>query len=41
MVYSTINSPGYYAREDQWGLVAGFGVITVLGIVAILLLIVV
>lgn len=39
MVYSTINSPGYYAREGQWGLVAGFGVLTLLGVVAILLLI--
>ncbi len=40
MLYSTINSPGYYARDGEWGAVAGFGVITVLGVVAAGLLVV-
>ncbi len=38
MAYSTINSPGYYAREGTWGVVVAFGVLTVLAIVVIAVL---
>ncbi len=40
LVYSTINSPGYYARQGKWGAVAGFGVLTLLGVVTVVLLLV-
>lgn len=40
MLYSTINSPGYYARDGEWGAVAGFGIITILGILAAAVLVV-
>ncbi len=39
-VYSTINSPGYYARQGKWGAVAGFGLLTLLGIITVVLLLV-
>lgn len=41
MVYSTINSPGYYARQGKWGAVAGFSVLTLLGMVTVVLLLVI
>jgi hypothetical protein len=40
MVYSTVNSPGYYAREGTWAVVGAFGVLTVVGTVVAVLLIV-
>lgn len=40
MAYSTINSPGYYAREGTWGVVVSFGVLTVLATVVIAVLVV-
>lgn len=40
MVYSTINSPGYYAREGKWGAVVGFGVLAVLGCAGIVVLLI-
>jgi hypothetical protein len=39
MVYSTINSPGYYAREGTWGVVAAFATLTLLGLVCAAILI--
>lgn len=40
LVYSTINNPGHYARQGKWGAVAGFGVLTVLGMAVVVLLLV-
>lgn len=39
LVYSTINSPGYYARSGTWGVVAAFGVLTLLGLGVIIVLV--
>ena len=39
LVYSTINSPGHYARSGSWGVVAAFGVLTLVGLGAISVLI--
>ncbi|HEY7468562.1 MAG TPA: hypothetical protein VIC07_03385 [Acidimicrobiia bacterium] len=38
MVYSTINSPGYYAREGTWPVVAGFAGLTLIGLVCAVIL---
>lgn len=35
MVYSTINSPGYYARQGKWGAVAAFAAPTLIGVIAV------
>ncbi len=41
MVYSAINSPGYYAREGSWGIVAAFAVLSLMGIAVIAALVIV
>jgi len=38
VIYSTINSPGYYAREGNWPLVAAFAGLTVLGVAVVIIL---
>jgi hypothetical protein len=38
MIYSTINSPGYYARQGKWGPVVGFAGLTLLGVALVLIL---
>ena len=38
VIYSTINSPGYYAREGNWPVVAAFAGLTVLGVAAVFVL---
>jgi hypothetical protein len=40
MSYSTINSPGYYARDGNWNVVAAFALLSLLGFVSIALLVV-
>jgi hypothetical protein len=38
LIYSTINSPGYYAREGNWLVVAAFGGLTVFGVAVVAVL---
>jgi hypothetical protein len=37
LLYSLINSPGYFAQQRQWPMVAFFGVMLVLAVVSLLL----
>jgi hypothetical protein len=39
VVYSVINSPGYFAQKGQWGLVAMFVVLLVLTVAAVVVLV--
>lgn len=39
VIYSTINSPGYYARDGNWLVVAAFAGLTVLGVAVVIVLI--
>lgn len=38
MIYSTINSPGYYARERNWLVVGAFAGLTALGLTVVVIL---
>ncbi len=40
LAYSTINSPGYYASDGNWGVVGAFGLLTVLGMAAVVVLVI-
>jgi hypothetical protein len=35
LVYSTVNSPGYYAQQGRWMMVGAFGVLAALGVAMI------
>lgn len=39
LLYTVINSPGYFAQEGQWSLVVMFGILTILSLASIILLV--